>query len=48
MATPKTEEDWAERVHRHLKAELKRANVTYEGTRPVKVTDAVVDSARLI
>lgn len=30
MATPKTEEDWAERVHRHLKAELKRANVTYE------------------
>jgi len=30
MATPKTEKDWAERVHRHLKAELKRANVTYE------------------
>jgi hypothetical protein len=30
MATPKTQADWAERVHRHLKAELKRANVTYE------------------
>jgi virulence-associated protein VapD len=30
MATPKTEQDWAERVHRHLKAELKRADVTYQ------------------
>jgi hypothetical protein len=26
----KPEREWAERVHRHLKAELKRANVTYE------------------
>ena len=30
MAFAKTEREWAERVHRHLKAELKRANVTYE------------------
>jgi len=30
MAWAKTEKEWAERVHRHLKAELKRANVTYE------------------
>ena len=30
MALAKTEREWAERVHRHLKAELKRANVTYE------------------
>ena len=30
MATAKTEQDWAKRVHRHLKAELKRADVTYE------------------
>jgi virulence-associated protein VapD len=30
MATAKTEQDWAERVHRHLKAELKRADVTYQ------------------
>ena len=25
-----TEKDWAERAARHLKAEMKRANVTYE------------------
>lgn len=30
MAFARTEKEWAERVHRHLKAELKRANVTYE------------------
>jgi Domain of unknown function (DUF6471) len=30
MGIAKTEKEWAERVHRHLKAELKRANVTYE------------------
>lgn len=29
MAFAKTEKEWAERVHRHLKAELKRADVTY-------------------
>src|SRR5580700_9396562 len=30
MAFAKTEREWAERPARHLKAELKRANVTYE------------------
>jgi hypothetical protein len=30
MALAKTEKEWAERSARHLKAELKRANVTYE------------------
>ena len=30
MSFAKTEEEWAERAARHLKAELKRANVTYE------------------
>jgi len=30
MAFAKTEEEWAERAARHLKAELKRADVTYE------------------
>jgi virulence-associated protein VapD len=30
MAFAKTEREWAERVHRHLKAELKRADVTYQ------------------
>jgi hypothetical protein len=30
MGFAKTERDWAERAARHLKAELKRANVTYE------------------
>ena len=31
MALAKTEQEWAERAARHLKAELKRADVTYEG-----------------
>ena len=31
MAFAKTEKDWAERAARHLKAELKRVDVTYEG-----------------
>lgn len=30
MAHPKTENEWADRTARHLKAELKRANMTYE------------------
>ncbi|PNE10723.1 MAG: hypothetical protein CR217_12820 [Beijerinckiaceae bacterium] len=30
MGFAKTERDWAERVARHLKVELKRADVTYE------------------
>ena len=30
MAYAKTEQEWAERAARHLKAELKRAEVTYE------------------
>jgi hypothetical protein len=30
MAYAKTEREWAERAAQHLKAELKRADVTYE------------------
>jgi virulence-associated protein VapD len=30
MAFAKTEREWAERVARHLKAELKRAEMTYD------------------
>ena len=30
MAHARTEQGWAERVARHLKAELKRADVTYD------------------
>jgi hypothetical protein len=30
MGFAKTEREWAERTARHLKAELKRADVTYE------------------
>jgi hypothetical protein len=30
MAYAKTEKQWAERTARHLKAELKRADVTYD------------------
>ncbi len=30
MAFAKSEREWAERAARHLKAELKRAEVTYE------------------
>jgi hypothetical protein len=30
MAYAKTEREWAERAARHLKAELKRAEMTYE------------------
>jgi Domain of unknown function (DUF6471) len=30
MAFAKTEQEWAERAARHLKAELKRADLTYE------------------
>jgi hypothetical protein len=30
MAFPKTEQQWAERAVRFLKAELKRADVTYD------------------
>ncbi|TIP18406.1 DUF6471 domain-containing protein [Mesorhizobium sp.] len=30
MAFATTEQEWAERAARHLKAELKRANVTYD------------------
>jgi hypothetical protein len=30
MTYAKTEEEWAERAARHLKAELKRADVTYD------------------
>ena len=31
MGYATTEREWAERAARHLKAELKRADVTYEG-----------------
>jgi hypothetical protein len=31
MGFPKTEAEWAERASRHLKAELKRAGITYDG-----------------
>jgi hypothetical protein len=30
MAMAKTEREWAERAARHLKAELKRADLTYD------------------
>jgi hypothetical protein len=30
MALAKTEKDWAERAARHIKAELKRADLTYD------------------
>lgn len=30
MAFAKTEDEWAQRAARHLKAELKRADLTYE------------------
>jgi len=30
MALAKTETEWAERAARHIKAELKRADLTYE------------------
>ena len=30
MVAAKSEREWAERAARHLKAELKRANITYE------------------
>lgn len=30
MAMAKTEQEWAERAARHIKAELKRADLTYE------------------
>lgn len=30
MVFAKTEKEWAERAARHLKAEMKRADVTYE------------------
>ena len=30
MTHAKTEQEWAERTARHLKAELKRADVTYD------------------
>ncbi len=30
MASAKDEREWAERAARHIKAELKRADVTYE------------------
>ena len=30
MTHAKTEQEWAERAARHLKAELKRADVTYD------------------
>jgi hypothetical protein len=30
MGFAKTEQEWAERASRHLKAELKRAGLTYE------------------
>jgi hypothetical protein len=30
MVFAKTEQEWSERAARHLKAELKRADVTYE------------------
>ena len=31
MSFAKTEPEWAERASRHLKAELKRAGITYAG-----------------
>ena len=31
MGFPKTEAEWAERASGHLKAELKRAGITYDG-----------------
>ena len=31
MGFPMTEAEWAERASRHLKAELKRAGITYDG-----------------
>jgi hypothetical protein len=31
MGFPKTEAKWAERASRHLKTELKRAGITYDG-----------------
>jgi hypothetical protein len=31
MGFPRTESEWAERASRHLKAELKRAGITYAG-----------------
>jgi 2-hydroxychromene-2-carboxylate isomerase len=31
MGVPRTEAEWAERASRHLKAELKRAGITYDG-----------------
>ena len=31
MGFPKTEAEWAERASRHLKTELKRAGITYDG-----------------
>jgi hypothetical protein len=31
MDFPKTEVEWAERASTHLKAELKRAGITYDG-----------------
>jgi Domain of unknown function (DUF6471) len=31
MGFPKTEAEWTERASRHLKAELKRAGITYDG-----------------
>lgn len=30
MALPRTEKEWGERAARHLKVELKRAEVTYD------------------
>lgn len=30
MALAKTEDEWGERAARHIKAELKRANMTYD------------------
>ena len=30
MALAKSEDEWAERAARHIKAELKRANMTYD------------------
>jgi hypothetical protein len=31
MGFPRSEAEWTERASRHLKAELKRAGVTYDG-----------------
>ena len=31
MGFPRTESEWNERAARHLKAELKRAGITYDG-----------------